>query len=144
MKTLNRAASETMIEVGVKGATDITGFGLLGHLHEMLRSGGVSARLSLTDIPVIDGVRDLVKFSVPGGSRANLRFMEGKVSWGSGISEDEKLILADAQTSGGLLIAVAADRLQVLITGLESRGVGTRAVIGTVMEGEAGKIFVER
>jgi selenide,water dikinase len=144
MKMLNRAASETMIEAGVKGATDITGFGLLGHLHEMLKFGGVSARLTLSDIPVIDGVRDLVKFSVPGGSRANLRFMEGNVSWGTGISEDEKLILADAQTSGGLLIAIASDRVMALLSSLEASGVSTRAVIGTVMEEDAGMIFVER
>ncbi len=144
MKTLNRAASEAMIEAGVRGATDITGFGLLGHLQEMLRTSGVSARLTVSDIPVIDGVKDLARFSVPGGSRANLRFMEGKVGWGVGISEDEKLILADAQTSGGLLISIAAEKLQALLSGLEARGVSTRAVIGIVKEGDAGKIFVER
>lgn len=144
MKTLNRAASEAMLSAGVRGATDITGFGLLGHLHEMMKFGGVSARLTLLDIPMIDGVRDLVTFSVPGGSRSNLRFMEGKVGWGAGISEDEKLILADAQTSGGLLIAAGPDTVQALLSGLESRGVATRAVIGTITAGDAGKIFVER
>ena len=144
MTTLNRAASEAMLSAGVRGATDITGFGLLGHLHEMLKFGGVSARLTLSDIPIIEGVRDLVKFSVPGGTRANLRFMEGKVGWGAGISDDEKLILADAQTSGGLLISVTADKARSLTAGLESRGVGTRAVIGTVTKGDPGKIFVDR
>jgi selenide,water dikinase len=144
MKTLNRAASEAMIEAGVKGATDITGFGLLGHLHEMLHTSGVSARLTLSGIPFIEGVRDLVKFSVPGGTRSNLRFMEDKTGWGKGITEDEKLMLADAQTSGGLLIAVAPERLDALLRGLAARDVETRAVIGSVTEGDAGKIFVER
>jgi selenide,water dikinase len=144
MKALNRSASEAMIEVGVKGATDITGFGLLGHLHEMLHGSGVSCRLALADIPVIPGVSELVKFSVPGGTRANLRYMEDKVRWAAGVTENEKLILADAQTSGGLLIAVPQDRLEGLLKGLAARGVETRAVIGRVTEGNAGKIFVER
>jgi selenide,water dikinase len=144
MKTLNKNASEAMIEAGVKGATDITGFGLLGHLHEMLHGSGVSARLTLAGIPVIPGVADLVKFSVPGGTRGNLRAMEDKAGWATGITENEKLILADAQTSGGLLIAVPQDRLEGLLQGLAERGVETRAVIGRVTEGDAGKIFVER
>jgi selenide,water dikinase len=144
MKTLNRAASDAMVEAGVKGATDITGFGLLGHLHEMLHNSGVSARLQLSAIPFIPGVRELAKVSIPGGTRANLRYVNDKMIWGEGITEDEKLMLADAQTSGGLLIAVAPDKLDALLTGLSARGVETRAVIGEVIEGEAGKIFVER
>jgi selenide,water dikinase len=144
MKTLNKDASEAMGEAGVTGATDITGYGLLGHLHEMLHTSGVSARLALSSIPFIDGVRELVKFSVPGGTRANLRFMEDKAGWAPGIAEDEKLMLADAQTSGGLLIAVAPEKLDRLLAGLAARDVGTRAVIGKVVEGDAGKIFVER
>jgi selenide,water dikinase len=142
MKTLNRAASEAMVEAGITGATDITGFGLLGHLHEMLHRSGASARLSLAAIPVIDGVRELARFSVPGGSRANLRYVAENVRWDPDIGDDEKLILADAQTSGGLLIAVNEQRLPALLTGLEARGVRTRAVIGTVTEGDAGKIVV--
>lgn len=143
MKTLNKHASDAMIEAGVKGATDITGFGLLGHLHEMLHASGVSARLTFSTIPFIPGVRELVKFSVPGGTRANLRHVGDKVTWAAGITEDEKLMLADAQTSGGLLIAVSPDRLDGLLAGLAARSVETKAVIGQVIEGEAGKIVVE-
>jgi selenide,water dikinase len=143
MKTLNRDASEAMVEAGVTGATDITGFGLLGHLHEMLHRSGASARLSLAAVPVIDGVKELARFSVPGGSRANLRYVADKVRWDPGIGEDEKLILADAQTSGGLLIAVSEQRLPTLLSGLEARGVPTRAVIGTIMEDDAGRIVVD-
>jgi selenide,water dikinase len=144
MKTLNKDASDAMVEAGVRGATDITGFGLLGHLHEMLHTSGVSARLALSDVPFIPGVRELVKFSVPGGTRANLRYVSDKVGWADGVTEDEKLMLADAQTSGGLLIAVSRDKLDALLAGLAARGVETRAVIGYITEGDAGKIFVDR
>jgi selenide,water dikinase len=67
-----------------------------------------------------------------------------KVAWGEGITEDDKLMLADAQTSGGLLIAVSPDKLDAFLAGLAARGVQTRAVIGEVIEGEAGKIFVDQ
>jgi selenide,water dikinase len=144
MKALNKNASDAMVEAGVRGATDITGFGLLGHLHEMLHVSGMSARLTLSDVPFIEGVRELAKSSVPGGTRANLRYMSDKVGWASGITENEKLMLADAQTSGGLLIAVEEDKLDGLLTGLAARGVETRAVIGSITEGDAGKIVVER
>lgn len=142
MTTLNKLASEAMVEVGVKGATDITGFGLLGHLREMLRQSCLSARLSLANVPFISGVRDLAKIFIPAGTRANLRYVNDALIWDEGITEDEKLILADAQTSGGLLIAVAPEKLNSLLAGLEARGVETRAVIGEVVADDAGKIFV--
>jgi selenide,water dikinase len=144
MKLLNKAASEAMVEVGITGATDITGFGLLGHLHEMLHTSGVSARLVLSDIPIIDNVRELAKTGVPGGSRGNLKYVSDKVTWAEGITEEEKLILADAQTSGGLLIAVSPDKLDALLAELTSRRVEARAVIGEVNQDEAGKIVVEK
>jgi selenide, water dikinase len=144
MKMLNKSASDAMVEVGAKGATDITGFGLLGHLHEMLHTSGVSARLMMSRVPVIEGVRALAKFSVPGGTRSNLKYVSDKVTWSEGISEEEKLILADAQTSGGLLIAVPAGKLDTLLKGLAERGVETRALIGEITAGDAGKITVER
>jgi selenide,water dikinase len=144
MKTLNKAASEAMVEAGVRGATDITGFGLLGHLHEMLHVGGVSARVKFSAVPFIAGVRELAGFSIPGGTRNNLRYVNDKMVWGEGIAEDEKLMLADAQTSGGLLIAIAPAQLDALLAGLASRGVETRAVIGEVTAGNAGMIVVEK
>ncbi len=144
MKTLNKKASEAMVEAGVRGATDITGFGLLGHLHEMLHRSCVSGRILFSSVPFIPGVRELVKFSVPGGTRANLGYVSDKVTWADGISEDERLMLADAQTSGGLLMAISPDKLDGLLGGLAARGVETRAVIGEVIAGEAGKIVVER
>ncbi len=144
MKTLNKSAADAMVEAGVRGATDITGFGLLGHLHEMLHRSCVSGRLTLSAIPVIPGVRELAKLGVPGGSRNNLQYVSDKMSWAEGITEEEKLILADAQTSGGLLIAVAPEKIDALLAGLASRGVETRAVIGEVIPGETGTISVIR
>ncbi len=144
MKALNKDASDAMVEAKVRGATDITGFGLLGHLHEMLHVSGVSARLTFSSVPFIPGVRELAKFSVPGGTRANLMYVSDKVRWADDITEDEKLMLADAQTSGGLLIAVPQDKLEVLLAGLAARGVETRSVIGRITEGDAGKIVVEK
>jgi selenide,water dikinase len=143
MQLLNKAASEAMVDVGVTAATDITGFGLLGHLHEMLHTSCVSARLGLSRIPVIDGVLPLAKAGVPGGTRANLAYVGDKVTWDGNISEEERLILADAQTSGGLLIAVSADKLDALLAALSVRGVDTRAVIGEVVEGKEGRISIE-
>ncbi len=144
MKMLNKAASEAMVEAGVRGATDVTGFGLLGHLHEMLHRSCVNGRLTLSAIPVIPGVRELAKLGVPAGTRANLKYVSGKMSWIDGVTEEEQLILADAQTSGGLLISVPRAALDALIAGLSKRGVETRSVIGEVVEGEGGRIAVGR
>lgn len=143
MQTLNRAASEAMVAVGVSACTDVTGYGLLGHLHEMLHASGVSALIRLAQTPVLGEVRDLVKQDVPGGTRNNLRFMEDKTTWGSGVSEEARLILADAQTSGGLLIAVSPDKLSPLLSELERRGVATRAVVGEVAPGPPGHVRIE-
>jgi len=144
MKTLNRTASEVMVEMGIRGATDITGFGLLGHLNEMLQRSGVSGRLTLSNVPFIHDVRELGQSYFPGGSRANLRHINEKILWGQDITEHEKLLLADAQTSGGLLIAVPTNKLQSLLRGLTERNVETAAVIGEVVEGEPGKIIIDR
>jgi selenide, water dikinase len=144
MKSLNKAAAEAMIEAEVRCATDITGFGLLGHLHEILHVSGVSARLSFTRTPCMDGVPELVRLYVPAGTRSNLRYVDDKVRWAGDITENEKLVLADAQTSGGLLIAVAPEKLEQLLTGLEARAVAPCAVIGEITAGDAGNIFVEK
>jgi selenide, water dikinase len=144
MVMLNKQASEAMVAAGVKGATDITGFGLLGHLHEMLHRSCVSGRIHLSDVPLLAGVRELAGLWIPGGTRANLRYVQDKLVWQEGLSETEKLILADSQTSGGLLIAVSQEKLDLLLSGLAARGVETRAVVGEIVEGEAGIITINR
>jgi selenide,water dikinase len=134
MATLNRGACEAMLEAGPSAATDVTGYGLLGHLHTMLAASGVRARLDVERVPVLPGILDLAAAGcVPGGTRANRRFVDPFVDWG-GIAEPERLVLCDAQTSGGLLVVVPAARLPVLLAGLERRGTPARAVLGTVHE----------
>ncbi|MDO5626814.1 MAG: selenide, water dikinase SelD [Mobilicoccus sp.] len=105
MTTLNADASRAAVEAGVRAATDVTGFGLLGHLYKMARASGVSAVLDHAAVPVIDAAREsLADGFVPGGSRRNLEWVRPHLAT-SGQSEDELVLLADAQTSGGLLIA---------------------------------------
>ncbi|WP_412746784.1 selenide, water dikinase SelD [Krasilnikovia sp. MM14-A1004] len=105
MTELNRAASQDALAAGVVCGTDVTGFGLLGHLHKLARASGVTARLSAAAVPYLDGAREaLAAGYVSGGSRRNLAWVRPYADT-SGIAEDELLLLADAQTSGGLLVA---------------------------------------
>jgi selenide,water dikinase len=135
MLALNRAASEAMREVGVSAATDVTGFGLLGHLGEMLRASDVGARLDLESVPLLPLARELAERDVvPGGTRRNLAAVEELVDWPGDLGPAWRLLLADAQTSGGLLIAVAAERAGALGAALEQRGVSA-AWIGAVRAG---------
>ncbi|WP_131106146.1 selenide, water dikinase SelD [Ornithinimicrobium sufpigmenti] len=104
MVALNRDASRAALEAGVTAATDVTGFGLLGHLYKMCRASGVAARIDSSAVPYVDGARQaLAAGHVPGGSRRNLDWVRPHLR-ADGVSEDELLLLADAQTSGGLLV----------------------------------------
>lgn len=136
MRQLNRAGAEAMVEAGVKSATDITGFGLAGHMLGMLKASGTAAKVRFPDVPLLPGVRDLAdRGVVPGGTRNNLDAFDGQIAWGAGITDEEKLIFCDAQTSGGLLIAVPSASTQAVLDGLTQRGV-TGAVIGRVVATE--------
>jgi selenide, water dikinase len=104
MTTLNRDASRAAVQSGATCATDVTGFGLLGHLHKLCRASGVSAVLDSAAVPYLEGARaSYAAGFVPGGSRRNLEWVRPHVS--SSVSDDELMLLADAQTSGGLLVA---------------------------------------
>lgn len=136
MSALNRDASEAMIEVGVSAATDITGFGLLGHLLEMVQGSGVGARIYLDSVPVIEEAWGYVRNEiVPGGTISNLEYVDPCVQWGDGIEKDAKLILSDAQTSGGMMISVPKEKEVLLLNALKDRKV-TGAVIGEIVEGK--------
>ena len=137
MATLNRDASEAMLAVGPSAATDVTGFGLLGHLREMTSGSGVAARLRAGAVPVQDGVRELAEQDVvPGGTKRNHAGLEGVVRWAPEIDQAEQLVLADAQTSGGLLIAVPAERAEALRGALERAGTPSAAEIGQIVPGD--------
>ena len=133
MATLNRAASETMVRHfdAVHAATDVTGFGLLGHLGEMLGRGDVGARVSLESVPVLDAAWEFVRQDVvPGGTRRNLAAVEGFVDWSERLTDHQRLVLADAQTSGGLLIAVERESADALLADLHAAGVAAATQIG--------------
>jgi len=106
MTTLNRDASRAALAAGAVCATDVTGFGLLGHLHKLCRASGISAVVDAAAVPYLAGVRESYAAGhVPGGSRRNLDWVRPHLAVGAGVSEDELVLLADAQTSGGLLVA---------------------------------------
>lgn len=123
MTTLNDKACKVMIEVGATACTDVTGFGLLGHMLEMAEASNVTLEFELSLIPIIEGVFDLAGMGVvPAGARENLKFLETKVNWKGNINDIYRDILADPQTAGGLLIAVDANRSTELIRGLHALG----------------------
>ena len=143
MATLNRAAAEAMMEVGPHACTDVTGFGLMGHLSGMIKGSGLSARVNLDPVPVLPGAWELLQEGVaPGGTHRNLSGLEDVIAWHSDLSQEAKLLLCDAQTSGGLLIAVAADRVDALLEKLSSHGVEQARVIGELMTGTPSRIEV--
>ncbi len=135
MSDLNRAASEAMTGVGVHACVDVTGFGLLGHLRGMTNASGVGAEIEFGSVPFIAGAEELAHQGVaPGGTHRNLSSVEPDVEWSASISEVQKLLLADAQTSGGLLIAVEPEKLDDLLAALAANCVTTRAVVGRITE----------
>jgi selenide,water dikinase len=136
MKTLNRDACRAMLEIGAHAGTDVTGFGLVGHLGEMLKAGGVGARISMAAVPTLAGARELAADGVvPGGTRKNVEAAGAFTRWAEGVKDVDKLLLADAQTSGGLLIAVPATSRDRLVARLRELGTPAAAVIGEITAG---------
>ncbi len=121
----------------------MTGYGVLGHLHTMVVASDVAARLTAKSVPVFDGVRKLIeKGIVPGGTKRNLTANTEYTTWGAELGNTDQLLLADAQTSGGLLIAVDSAQTDALLAALQREETPVAAVIGEVVEGEAGTIEV--
>jgi selenide, water dikinase len=130
---LNKAASDAMCEVGVSAATDVTGYGFLGHLTEMLDASGVGAVVRRDEVPVWERAVPLANDGVyPGGLKSNREYLENRVS-ADGASQDDLLPLYDPQTSGGLLVAVPGARASALVGALRERGV-MGADVGVVVE----------
>jgi len=135
MTTLNRGAAEAATECGARAATDVTGFGLLGHLGEMLRDDRIGARLSVSAVPLLDRAKDLAADGVaPGGTRKNLDAVASNLTVADGVPEADRLLLADAQTSGGLLIAIAPEATDRLLARLEDAKTPAAAVIGEITD----------
>jgi len=142
MATLNRAAAEAMMEAGPHAATDVTGFGFLGHLAEMAAGSGLCATIAADSVPLLPGILDLAEQGVaPGGTRRNLEALASRLEFDAAVPQPLRLALADAQTSGGLLIALPPHAVPMLLAGLQARG-ATGAVVGALVAGHAGTIRV--
>jgi selenide,water dikinase len=144
MTTLNAGARDAALDLcdAVHAATDVTGFGLLGHARELVAASGVGGEVDAVAVPVIDGVPELVaEGMVAGGTQRNHAFVSDTTDWGP-LPEAEQLLLADAQTSGGLLIAVASDRTGDLVDQLGRRDALAAAVVGRCVAGTAGHVTV--
>ena len=143
MTTLNEGAAAAAAQAGVRAATDVTGFGLLGHLSQMLLASGVTAEVWAGAVPRLPGARRLAEDGhVPGGTRRNLAAADQVTTWDPALDEVERALLADAQTSGGLLLAVPALALPRLLDALREHRTPAAAVIGTVAEGRPGTLTI--
>jgi selenide,water dikinase len=143
MLQLNRAAAAAMTSAGVSAATDVTGFGLLGHLRTMARASGVSATVEAAAVPLLPGAEELANAGeVPGGTRSNERSLRTWVQWSDAVLPARRVLLCDAQTSGGLLMAVPPSARPRLEAELAGRGV-TAYRIGALAEGPPGTIVVQ-
>ena len=145
MAALNAAASAAMIGVGVSACTDVTGFSLLGHLYEMLISSNVGAEIDHSKVPLYPEVHDMVAMGmIPGGAYRNLDYMKPHISWQGGADEkdDALIILSDPQTSGGLLVAVPADKVDLFLADLDKRG-ASGSIIGQITAATPGQIIVK-
>ena len=134
MLRLNRDAAEAMLTAGANAATDVTGFGIVGHLMTMMNASKTTGRLRRSALPVLPGVVELLSDGIaPGGTHRNLESCAESVKWVDGVTDIDQLLLCDPQTSGGLLISLPEDAVGGLIADLKGRG-----VVGTVV-GEVGK-----
>jgi cysteine desulfurase len=134
MTGLNNVLSNIQLPYKVNACTDITGFGLLGHLLEMVRASKTSAELLADKVPLINGVREYYQAgTVPGGTLQNLAYTEPYLQWKDGTTESTKAILADAQTSGGLLISTPQDTADKLLEEIRKGGATEASIIGHVI-----------
>jgi selenide,water dikinase len=145
MVDLNKVPSEIMVNVGVCAATDVTGFGLLGHLSEMVCQSGVTAELYVDDVPIFGEALDLIREGVVSGAiERNKEYASQYVTVADGVGEDMEYLLYDPQTSGGLLMAIGEDKAESLIARLKEAGIEHASVIGRVLSKSGGRIVLKR
>jgi selenide, water dikinase len=143
MTTTNQRAARIGHAHGVTAATDVTGFGLPGHLRNMLRASGVAAEVEAGAVPLLPGVAELAADGcIPGGTRRNLEDLADDALWDDSLTELQRLLLCDAQTSGGLLISVPADRADALCAALRDEQTPVAVVIGRITDGLPGRIRI--
>ncbi len=134
MTELNKKAANVLQNYPVHACTDVTGFGLLGHLMEMVQGSKVAVEIKADNVPILDGALEFAAGNViPGGTLSNMKFVEDIVEWSSNISQIQKIILCDAQTSGGLLAAVPEKESQKVLKSLHDSGITHACMIGKVI-----------
>jgi selenide,water dikinase len=144
MTTLNDGAARAALRVGVSAATDVTGFGLIGHLTNMLVASKVAAEIAFESLPILPHARNLASRGiVPGGTERNLQAAT-QVEWAPELGPADRYLCVDAQTSGGLLLSVPAEHETVLLAALNEERTLAAAVIGRVVAGKPGQIRVAR
>jgi len=135
MTAMNRPAAEAMPGFAVHAATDVTGYGLLGHAYEMADGSGVTVEFAVSRIPMLSQARRLAEKGIaPGGSRKNLRNLKTRTELGEGVSESDLLLTCDAQTSGGLLVALPAAEAEAYAARCRELGAREAQVVGRVLE----------
>jgi selenide,water dikinase len=145
MTTLNAGGARAMRATGgsVHAVTDVTGFGLLGHLHNMLAASGVAAQIDAASVPLLPKAQELAQSgAIPGGTKRNREALEPHVQLAAAVPEPMRVLLFDAQTSGGLLISVESDRAGALLSALEREATPAAVPIGRVVRGPAGTMTV--
>ena len=136
MVTLNKSASEAMVEVGVNACTDVTGFGFLGHLYEMVKFSGVGAVIYTEKLTFLEGAKEYAGMGLlPAATYDNLDYVGDAVKFADSVDEETKMLLFDPQTSGGLLIAVPEERAERLVERLKEKGVEWIQEVGKIKEG---------
>jgi selenide,water dikinase len=143
MKLLNDTGAEVMNKYGVKCATDITGFGLLGHAMKMADGSGVSIQIDSKNVPVLNQVMELIEMGcIPGAGFRNKEFTEEFCKFAPSVDYNHKMLLLDAQTSGGLLMAVKPDRVEDVLSDLKRSKYPASAVVGKVLNRGDKSIFI--
>ena len=144
MESLNKTGAEILRYFDVHSCTDVTGFGLLGHLSEMTNASKVDVEIFADNIEFLPGAVEFAAGNViPGGTLANLKFVEPFVDWSSSISYIQKILLSDAQTSGGLLVSIPENECTELINQFKKKGIKGFSKIGKVISNGEGKILVK-
>jgi selenide,water dikinase len=143
MSTLNKLAANVMLKIGVNAATDVTGFGLLGHLSELCEASSVSAKIEYAELTLLPSVKEIAgKGIVPGGTKRNLDFIKGKVLFSNNLDDIDKLLCADAQTSGGLLISLTSQKAEKYINEFNELSEIKASIIGEIIEEDKFTIYV--
>lgn len=145
MAAINKPGGEAIDEVGASAATDITGFGLIGHLRGIAAASNVGVKLRFGALPILPGVMDLISQGCfPGGTKKNWLHYGQWVDYAPELSQHEQTLVCDAQTSGGMLISVPAARCDALVASLKRHNALASAVVGDVVADHPGRIAVER